>query len=141
VFPGYGYIAATVVIDPAKTQQIEDVVVAVAADISANGATQDELDRAKNPVMTAIRETERTNPYWMTVLGRSQEKPETLDWARSRKADFESITKAEIDALAKAYLGADRASRAIIQPNPPPAPPSMLLRPGPTPTPTPPPDA
>jgi zinc protease len=141
VFPGYGYIAATVVIDPAKTQQIEDVVVAVAADISANGVTQDELDRAKNPVMTAIRETERTNPYWMTVLGRSQEKPETLDWARSRKADFESITKAEIDALAKAYLGADRASRAIIQPNPPPAPPSMLLRPGPTPTPTPPPDA
>ena len=54
--------------------------------------------------MTQIKDTERTNSYWLTVLGRAQERPEVLDWARSRRADFESITKADIDALAKAYL-------------------------------------
>lgn len=116
VLPGYGYIAAIVIVDPAKTKEIEDVVVAVAADISTNGASQDELDRAKNPTLTSIRETERTNGYWLTVLGRAQERPEVLDWARNRRADFESISKADIDALAKAYLGADRASRVIIHP-------------------------
>jgi zinc protease len=116
IFPGYGYLEAAVIVDPAKTKQIQDVVVAVAGDMSANGITQDELDRAKNPKLTALRESERTNTYWMTVLLRAQERPEVLDWARSRKADFESISKADVDALAKAFLSPDKASRVIVRP-------------------------
>jgi zinc protease len=110
-----------VIAEPSKAKQVQEAVVAVAADLNANGATQDELDRAKNPLITQIKETERTNSYWMTVLGKSQEKPEVLDWARSRRADFESITKADIDALAKAYLGPENASRVIVHPYPTPA--------------------
>ena len=120
IFPGYGYMEAAVIVDPAKVKQIQDVVISVAADMSANGITQDELERAKNPKLTAVRESERTNSYWMTVLIRAQEKPEVLDWARSRKADFESITKEDIDLLAKEYLRADLASRVIIHPYPAP---------------------
>ena len=64
VFPGYGYIAAMVEIDPAKTKAIEDVIVAVAADLQANGATPgrarplqephadlDPRDRANEPLL------------------------------------------------------------------------------------------
>jgi zinc protease len=139
IFPGYGYIAADVELDPAKTKQIQDVVVAVAADLQANGASQDELDRAKNPALTSIRESERTNKYWLTVLGRCQERPEVLDWARIRRADFTAISTADIDELAKAYLSPDRASRLIIEPFAAPA--ASPLRAGvPTPTPSPPPD-
>ncbi|MFZ1055781.1 MAG: insulinase family protein, partial [Opitutaceae bacterium] len=88
----------------------------VAADLSAHGATQDELERAKKPKLTAERESERTNKYWMTVLLRAQERPEVLDWARSRRADFESISLADLDALAKAYLSPEKASRVTIHP-------------------------
>jgi zinc protease len=138
IFPGYGYVSALVEVDPAKAREIQNAVVSVAADLQANGVTQDELDRAKNPALKHIEESERTNAYWMTVLGRSQEKPEVLDWARSRRTDFGSISKADIDALAKAYLAPANASRVIIRPalldfSP-------LLRPGPIVTPTPPPD-
>jgi zinc protease len=126
VFPGYGYMVAVVEVDPAKAQEISRVVVDVAGDLSAKGVTPDELDRAKNPIQTAILETERTNGYWMTVIGRAQEKPEVLDWARSRQADYQAISKADIDALAKAFLSPDLASRVIIHPalprNAPPAP-------------------
>ncbi len=115
-FPGYGYMEAAVIVDPAKTKQIEEVVVSVADDMSKNGITQDELDRSKNPKLTALRESERTNGYWMTVLIRAQEKPEVLDWARSRRADFESISKADIDLLAKTYLSAAKASKVIVHP-------------------------
>jgi hypothetical protein len=52
----------------------------------------------------------------MTVLGRAQEKPEVLDWARSRRADFQAISKADVDALASAYLDPAKASRVIIHP-------------------------
>ncbi len=116
VFPGYGYLEAVVIVDPAKNKQIEDVVVSVAADMCANGITPDELDRSKNPKLTAMRDSERTNGYWITVLMRAQEKPEVLDWARSRHKDFESITKEDIDALAKEYLSADKASKVVIHP-------------------------
>ena len=116
VFPGYGYLAASVEVDPSRAREIQDVVVAVASDLQANGATQDELDRSLNPTLKHVEESERTNAYWLTVLGRSQEKPEVLDWARSRRADFASISKADIDALAKAYLLPARASRVIIRP-------------------------
>jgi zinc protease len=121
ILPGYGYLAAIVIAEPSKAKQVQDATLAVAADLNAHGATQDELDRAKNPLITQITETERTNSYWMTVLGRSQERPEVLDWARSRHADFESITKADIDALAKEYLAPEKASRVIIHPYPTPA--------------------
>jgi zinc protease len=135
IFPGYGYIAAVVELDPAKTKEIQDVVVAVAADLQSNGVSQDELDRAKNPVLTSIRETERTNRYWLTVLGRAQEKPEVLDWARSRREDFAAITKADIDQLAKAYLGPEKAHRVVVHPFAAPSASPVKAAPLPTPPP------
>jgi zinc protease len=135
VFPGYGYLEAIVIVDPAKIKQIEDVIIDVAADLSAHGATQDELERAKKPKLTAERESERTNKYWMTVLLRAQERPEVLDWARSRRADFESISLADVDALAKAYLSPEKASRVTIHPYLVPA--ASPLRTAPTPRPPP----
>jgi zinc protease len=50
------------------------------------------------------------------VIGRAQENPERLDWSRTRFADVEAITAAEMSALAKKYLGRDRVSRATISP-------------------------
>jgi zinc protease len=121
IFPGFGYFVATVSVEPAKAREIADAVIAVAADLSAKGATQDELDRTKNPTLTSLREKERTNEYWISVISRAQERPEVLDWARSLRADFESVTTADIDALAKAYLGPDKASLVVIHPYPTPA--------------------
>ncbi|HZZ21032.1 MAG TPA: insulinase family protein [Opitutaceae bacterium] len=116
VFPGYGYITSMVVVDPSKTEDITGVVVGVASEIRTGGITQDELDRTKNPAMTALKESERTNNYWMTVLGRAQERPETLEWARSRRDDFQSISKAELDALAQLYFSPKSASKVVIKP-------------------------
>jgi zinc protease len=139
IFPGYGYISAIVELDPKRAKEIQDVVVDVATDLQVNGVTQDELDRAKNPALTSIRETERTNKYWLTVLGRSQERPEVLDWARSRREDFTAISTIDITALAKTYLLPANASRITIRPDVVPV--GMgPLRAAPTPTPTVPPD-
>jgi zinc protease len=101
--------------------------------------------------MTAIRESERTNAYWLTVLAKAQEDPEVLDWARDRRADFQSVTKEELEAMARLYFGLGKASRVIIKPYATqqnslilnkPAETVPNLTPGgpPTPTPTPPPD-
>jgi zinc protease len=117
VFPGYGYFQANCIVDPAVAEKIADVIVAIGEDLATNGVTADELERARQPALTSIKESARTNGYWISsVLARAQEKPEVLDWARSREADVGAITAAELSALAKTYLGRDHASRVTILP-------------------------
>lgn len=122
-YTGYGYLTASIVVDPAKAKELGDAIVAIAADLYKNGVTADELERAKKPVLTSTKESLRDNGYWLgNVLSRAQEKPEVLDWARSRLADLESITTADVSALAKAYLAPQRVYRVSVAPAPATAP-------------------
>ena len=116
-FPGYGYITTAIDVDPAMAEKIRETAVALADDLAKNGVTEEELNRAKQPALTSMKESLRNNTYWLgNVLARAQEKPEMLDWSRTRLPDFESITAAELSALAKTYLGRDRVSRVTVLP-------------------------
>jgi zinc protease len=115
-FTGYGFMVADAIVDPARSAEIADAILAISTDLQRAGVTADELDRAKKPILTALRDSARTNQYWLSaVLANCQEFPQRLDWCRSRYSDFESITAADLNALAKAYLGPDRAFRAIVK--------------------------
>jgi zinc protease len=128
IFPGYGYIQSSVTVDPPRAKQVADIIAEIAAEIAEKGVTDDQLDRAKKPVLTSLRESARTNQYWLSaVLARAQERPEVLDWSRSRYADNEGITTAELNALAKTYLPSSRASRVTVVPA------KVSSAPGPTP--------
>jgi zinc protease len=117
IFPGYGYIQAGCVVEPAQADKIREMIVAIGDELATGGVSDDQLNRARQPVLTAARESVRTNNYWgANVLARAQEKPEVLDWARTRMPDLEGITAAELSELARAYLGASRASRVTILP-------------------------
>jgi zinc protease len=117
LFPGYGYIQSSVTVDPPRALQVADIIIEIAGEIAGKGITEDQLDRAKKPVLTTLRESARTNQYWLSaVLGRAQERPEVLDWCRSRYADNEAITVAELTELANAYLPTARASRVTVVP-------------------------
>ena len=92
-FPGYGYLVANVDVDPAMAEKISDLVISVADDLATNGVTEDELERARQPLLTEMQQSLRTNNYWLNgVLARAQKKPEVLDWARTRLADVKAIT-------------------------------------------------
>ncbi len=109
-FHDYGFILARVTLDPAEAERVRPAILEAAADLAANGVTQEELERARLPILTRLRETERSNAYWLnTVLASSQEHPWRLDRARDRYADHEAITEAELDALAAAFLSPERA--------------------------------
>ncbi|MBA2269107.1 MAG: insulinase family protein, partial [Chthoniobacterales bacterium] len=116
-FPGYGYVSASIDVDPPAAGKMADVVIATADDLAKNGVSDDELERARQPLLTVLKESLRQNSYWLAaVLSRAQERPEVLDWARTRLADTESITTAEMSALARKYLGRECVSRATILP-------------------------
>jgi len=81
------------------------------------------MERALKPRMTSIEEYRRTNGYWMgSVVDTSQEHPERLDWARSFISDHEAMTLDELKALAKKYLGSDKAVTVVAAPTAAPEP-------------------
>lgn len=120
-YPGFGYLIASATVAPDKARAVADAMRAAAAALHTDGVTEDELLRAKQPVLTAVRESQRTNPYWLgSVLAAAQEEPQRLEWARSRLSDTEGITAAELTALARRYLDPARAHEFISLPAPPP---------------------
>lgn len=116
-FDGYGSINARVEIDPPDAKKIAKVTRQLAHDLSRKGISDDELDRAIQPILTSLKESVRTNGYWLgAVLASAQEFPQRLVWARSRHEDYESITVDEINELARTYLDEDDAFQFIVLP-------------------------
>ena len=116
-YDGYGWIQASITVDPEQAERVAKVVRDIAHDLSRKGTDEDELERAVRPILTGLRESERTNGYWLgAVLAQAQEQPQRLDWARSRYADNEAITVAEIDELAERYLDKKSAFQVISRP-------------------------
>jgi zinc protease len=115
-FPGYGYIVANIDVDLQSAKKVSELAVDLADELAQKGVTEDQLNRARQPMVATIKDSLRSNGYWLFVLALAQEKPEALDWPRTRLPDNEAITTAELSALAKKYLGRDRVSRATISP-------------------------
>lgn len=118
-YPGYGYLIADATVAPDQARTVADAIRAVAASLQTGGVPEEELVRAKQPVLTALRESARTNAYWLNaVFAAAQEFPDKIDWSRTRYSDTESVTAGELTALAKEYLDPAHASEFIVRPAP-----------------------
>ncbi len=114
----YGYLFASVTIDPDQAESVTEVISEIAKELSTGEAiTEDELERAKKPQVVQIEEMRRTNRYWMgSVLENSQERPERLEWSRSFVEDYNSITVDEVNALAKEFLTSETQVNVTVTP-------------------------
>ena len=118
-FTGYGTLQVQINVEPAQAPAILAAVREVVASLQKDGVTADELERAKQPILTSIAESARTNPYWLgAVLLSCQEYPQRLDWCRSRTADITAITREEVAALAARFLLRNREITYVVQPVP-----------------------
>ena len=116
-YPGYGVFYSMAYIDPVQADLIESQIKKIASDISKNGVTQEELNRALKPTLTSIKEMLGKNSYWLgTVLCQSLIYPQQLQWSRTILKDYDSISADEVSALAKKYLDNSKAATIIIKP-------------------------
>ena len=116
-YPGYGVFQAMVYINPEEADFLVKEVKQISSNIAADGATQDELNRAIAPTLTSIKEMMRKNNYWLnTVLTGSKKYPQQLDWNRTILKDYASITKEEVSNMAKKYLDNGKAATIIVKP-------------------------
>jgi len=107
-FPGYGLLYALVDAPPEKAPALALEMRDIAAGILHDGITQDELDRARNPIVNELKRRLSDNNYLMAaIVSGSQEQPERLMRATTSVKELESLTTEDINVVARKYLKAE----------------------------------
>lgn len=109
-FKGYGYMTAMIECKPEQAAQLGRLVTRIGEELASGSISDDEFDRARKPLLEQLAQQRRDNRYWLqNVLRCCQEHPERIEWARTMLDDVGGIQKADLEALARKYLGASRA--------------------------------
>jgi predicted Zn-dependent peptidase len=103
-------------VDPKRAAEMGTIAAKIAADMATGTIGDDEFQRAMKPLLSSLDDVGRDNGYWVNLLGNCQEHPEFLEAARGRKADYQSITKADLESLAKQLFTADKATIINVTP-------------------------
>jgi zinc protease len=124
VFPGYGYVSASIEAPPDKLDGFFQTVASIAKDLRDKPVTADELNRARKPRIETITKAQATNEYWLAQLAGSQTDPRKLDAIRSSLAGLERVSAADVQRAAQTWLRDDKAWKLVIVPEPKPVAPA-----------------
>ncbi|MFH2124386.1 MAG: insulinase family protein [Pseudomonadota bacterium] len=117
IYPGYGVLRAELIVAPDHIEMLSREVVQVASDLRKSGVSAEELERAKAPMLTSLKDMVRANAYWLhSVLALSSRYPQQLQWPATILSSFESVTSEQLSALARQYLDPARAARIMVVP-------------------------
>jgi zinc protease len=120
-FPGYGYLAAQIEAPPEKLDAFLADAAKIAASLRDTPVSEDELQRARKPLVESIQRNRATNEWWMTQLANAQIRPEVSVSIREGLAQYASITPADIQQAARQYLVDSKAWKLEIVPEAAPA--------------------
>lgn len=104
---GYAYFSASITADPEFFDAFEKASNQIAAKMRKGGITEDELERARKPILESFQRSERENGSWLGLVSRAQTEAFRLDWRRSRTDGYSAITTQELDAMAGKMFAPD----------------------------------
>lgn len=113
-YRGYGSVSIRAEIAADKVDPFYAAVASIVASLKEAPPSEDELNRARLPVIESLRRAQAGNEYWMGQLADVAEKPSDLEQTLTHISDLEAVTPADIQALARQYLRDDTAWKAIV---------------------------
>ncbi len=117
VYPGYGVVQARLIVDPDQIEVLKKEVMAIAYELWQGDISAEELERAKRPMLTALKDMVRTNTYWLkSVLALSKRYPQQLEWPTTILTTFGGFTVEEIKTLSRFYLDPKQAAIITVVP-------------------------
>ncbi|MFT5048940.1 MAG: zinc protease [Chlamydiales bacterium] len=116
VHAGVGTVMIQAMADPDKVDTLVNACLDAADSLATEGITTEEADRLREPMLRQLRDGQRTNGYWMAVLGVAQRRADHLDDVRGVDTFYTGYTAEDIVPLAAQYLGRDKASVLIVNP-------------------------
>ncbi|MBU0961836.1 MAG: insulinase family protein, partial [Proteobacteria bacterium] len=77
IYQGYGVMQTRLIVDPGQIEVVKKEVMAIAKELWQGEITSEELERAKSPMLTALKDMVRNNDYWLqSVLTLSKRYPQ-----------------------------------------------------------------
>ena len=114
VYEGYGSIFISAQTAATDLPAYYAAVDAIIASLRDTPITEDELNRARLPVIEAVKRNQAGNEYWLAQLSDVAVDPAQVEQTLSHIADLEGITIADIQRAARQYLRSDTAWRATV---------------------------
>ena len=121
VYQGYGSISVQAGTAADKLDAFYAAIETITASLRDAPPSEDELNRARLPVIEALRRSQAGNEYWLAQLAEVAENPAEIEQTLTHISDLEAVTPADIQALAQRYLRSDTAWRAVTVSNREPA--------------------
>ena len=116
IYPGFGLLTAEVTTTAAELDSVSDSMTRVVRSLLDTPVTEEELERAKRPIITSITERSTSNRYWLhTVLSLSSRYPIQLAWADTFFSDYIGTTTDDIERLIRLYVRDDRLATGVIR--------------------------
>ncbi|HEU5284628.1 MAG TPA: insulinase family protein [Burkholderiales bacterium] len=129
-FPDYGFLYAIVDAPPDKARTLVSEIAALGAALYRDGVTEDELERARNPVVSELKRLLNTNSYLLSaIISGSQEQPDKLLRAATSLQEVSALTVADLNEVARKYLRPEAALPVVVVPRAPAAKKASLLLP------------
>ncbi|MES2300458.1 MAG: insulinase family protein, partial [Pseudomonadota bacterium] len=116
VWPGYGTFAVAASVDLADVAPTRGALTETLRSLAAAPVDADTLQRARAPMLERIDNALKSNGGWMNLAERAQTEPDRLTRARSARARLESVTAADLQAMAKRYLAPEKAVEVLVLP-------------------------
>jgi zinc protease len=107
VFPGFGLVAASVEIPPAKIDGFFKTVGGLAQSLAAKGPSDDEMNRAVRPKIETLLKAQQTNEYWLEWIADADEDPKGLNAVRQSIEGYRALTPADVQKAAGAFVDAN----------------------------------
>ncbi|MCC5024245.1 MAG: insulinase family protein [Candidatus Synoicihabitans palmerolidicus] len=103
-FPDQGYLQVNLSVAPRRAKVAQEHLVRIAQDLATKGITAEELKRARTPLIQAVDQHLQANPWIYHVVSQAQTNPQALVMPHTRLHDLQTITEADVEALAHDVL-------------------------------------
>ena len=116
VWRGYGVFAITASLDVADVPAARVAVAETLARLRAAPVAADEFQRARQPLIEAHDNALKSNRGWLTLVDRAQTEADRIERYFKAKDRLLALTAADVQAMAKRYLGAQQGLEVLVLP-------------------------
>jgi zinc protease len=118
VYPGWGVFTISAAVDTGHVDAARQAMLETVAALAAGPVDEDELLRARQPMIEAYDNALKTNQGWMNLVERAQRKPERIARFVSGKERLAALTPEDVRAMAARYLKPEERLEIVVLPRP-----------------------
>lgn len=116
VWPGYGTFTIAAAVDTGQVDATREAMLETIEKLISRPVGDDELLRARSPMLEAYENALKNNTGWMNLVQRAQRKPERIGRFASAKERLSAITAADVQEMAARYLKPDQRLEILVLP-------------------------